>query len=41
MAEMATIDPSSLIFSAVKSMAPIHSGQSRCPEWSILETKFS
>ena len=29
-AEMATIEPSSLIFRAVKSMVPIHSGQSRC-----------
>ena len=29
-AEMATIEPSSLIFSAVKSIVPIHSGQSRC-----------
>ena len=40
-AEIATIDPSSLIFSAVKSIVPIHSGQSRCVVWSILETKFS
>ena len=40
-AEMATIDHSSLIFSAVKSIVPIHSGQSRCRLWSILETKFS
>ncbi len=40
-AEMATIEPSSLIFSAVKSIVPIHSGQSLCRLWSILETKFS
>ena len=38
---MATIEPSSLILSAVKSIEPIHSGQLRSAVWSILETKFS
>src|SRR5262245_12672310 len=40
-AEIATIEPSSLIFRAVKSIEPIHSGQVRSAGWPILETKFS
>ena len=40
-AEIATIDDSSLSFNPEKSIVPIHSGQSLWPEWSILDTKFS
>ena len=40
-AEIATIDESTFSFSDIKSMVPIHVGQSLWPEWSILETKFS
>src|SRR4051812_43710022 len=40
-AEMATIDDRSLSFRPVKSILPIHSGQSLCVLSSILETKFS
>src|SRR3954447_1199384 len=38
---MATIDDMSFNFRPVKSILPIHSGQSLCVLSSILETKFS
>ncbi|GJE44093.1 hypothetical protein AEGHOMDF_3279 [Methylobacterium soli] len=38
---MATIDDISLSFRPVKSIVPIHSGQSLWSEWSNFETKFS
>ena len=41
MAEMATIDDSSFSFRPVKSILPIHSGQSLWSDSSILDTKFS
>ena len=40
-AEIATIDDMSFSFRPVKSILPIHSGQSLCVLSSILETKFS
>ena len=40
-AEMATIEPTSLIFSPEKSSVPIQDGRSSWPSRLILETKFS